>query len=455
MKVKPILPLLVFVIGLLASTLTPGPARARAQQRGPDVARDTSSVSGSYYALVIGNDDHVSLPKLRTAAADARAVERVLSVEYGFQTRLLINATRARIISALSAYRRELGAEASLLIYYAGHGYREGEADKTFWLPVDATLEDTSNWIIADEISTSIRVIRARHVLVVSDSCYSGTLTRGADAAPSRPSEREQFLQKMAAGRSRTLMASGGDQPVADGGGSGHSVFAAALLRGLRQTERPRFTSAELFSYVVQAVAGRANQTPEHHRLLDSGHEAGDFVFVRVKPGDKSTGMTAGVPASPTPTPQSPPFSRVQESPSPVYDPSPLSAPPRTTLSDLPGREELRALIRSVKEVETDQASFVGKAFVINGTIELHSYYNYGYESDVYYSFQVTDHTSEILGASVYMRRDARGAPELRQQLLSAKRNSIKAACLVVITDKRAISSGRIHAELVGCTQPF
>src|SRR5205085_12433648 len=111
--------------------------------------------------------------------------------------------------------------------------------------------------------------------LVASDSCYSGTLTRDLNLSLPRPSEREQFLQRMAAGHSRTLMASGGDEPVADGGGEGHSIFAGALLRGLREMDKAQFTAAELFrSYIEESVAGRANQTPEYNPLRSSGHEA-------------------------------------------------------------------------------------------------------------------------------------------------------------------------------------
>lgn len=59
--------------------------------------------------------------------------------------------------------------------------------------------------------------------------------------------------------RSHTLMASGGDRPVTNGDGGSHSVFAVALLRGLRKMDGPRFTASELFGeYVIESVAGRA-----------------------------------------------------------------------------------------------------------------------------------------------------------------------------------------------------
>jgi len=283
MRVRLTFSLLVIVVGLLAPASSPRPVLA--QQRGPDANRPAPPAGALYHALVIGNADYVSLPKLATAARDARAVERVLRETYGFQTRLLVNATHSEIVAALSDYRRRLGADASLLVYYGGHGHRDAEAGKAYWLPVDATREDVSKWIVADEITASVRVIPARHVLVVSDSCYSGTLPHALGATPKHPSERERFLQKMAAGRSRTLIASGGDEPLADDGGSGHSVFAAALLRGLRRLDAPRFTASELFvDYVLGPVAGRAGRIPAYNPLRDSGHESGDFVFTRIKP---------------------------------------------------------------------------------------------------------------------------------------------------------------------------
>lgn len=257
------------------------------QERGIRL-REKPAAADNFYALVVGNNDYHSLPKLKTAEEDAREVERVLRETYGFQTKLLLNATRAQIISALATYRRELMPEASLLVYYAGHGYSDKDVGKAYWLPVDAAKEDPANWISADDITSDIKAIPARHVLVISDSCYSGTLLRGLNLSPPPSAEREQFLQKMSAGRSRTLMASGGDEPVADSGGGGHSVFATALLNGLERMERPKFTAGELFSgYVVESVAGRAEQTPEYNPLRNSGHESGDFIFVR------ATGATA------------------------------------------------------------------------------------------------------------------------------------------------------------------
>jgi uncharacterized caspase-like protein len=252
----------------------------RAATPAPALAADPQA--GRYYALVIGINNYRHMAPLKTAADDAREVASVLQGRFGFETQVLIDADRSQIISAINSYRRRLDENDSLLIYYAGHGHNDREADKGYWLPVDARLDDNANWISADDITTNTKVIPARHVLIISDSCYSGTIYRGIEPSLTEPVARDRFIRKMAGGKSRMLMASGGNEPVADGGGGRHSVFANALLRGLGRMEQNIFTGAELFrDYVQESVAGRANQTPEYSPLRNSGHDSGDFVFVR------------------------------------------------------------------------------------------------------------------------------------------------------------------------------
>ena len=76
-------------------------------------------------ALILGNDSYRYVTHLKTAANDARGMQAILHDRYGFETTLLTDATRAQITAALSSYRRTLGPESSLLIYYAGHGYAD------------------------------------------------------------------------------------------------------------------------------------------------------------------------------------------------------------------------------------------------------------------------------------------------------------------------------------------
>lgn len=162
---------------------------------------------GRFYALVVGTAQYDSLPDLHTPLADARAVAGVLRDRYRFDVQVLENPTRYEIVSALNRYRTVVTPDDNLLVYYAGHGFFDEAADKAYWLPSDAQRDNSANWIIADDVTSTIRAVPARHVLVVADSCYSGGLTRDAGPVFTRQ-ERSRFLEKMAAARSRTLMSS-------------------------------------------------------------------------------------------------------------------------------------------------------------------------------------------------------------------------------------------------------
>ncbi len=266
-----------------ASGLTPAQAQTDERSLGlPAPLPSPQTATGKYYALVIGNNNYVNLTRLKTAVADAEDIATVLRMRYGFETRLLLNANRQKILAALTEYRRNLEPSANLIIYYAGHGTRDADVDKAYWLPVDASPADNANWISADDITTSIKGMPARHVLIISDSCYSGAIYRDLGADLLLPAGRERVIQRMLLSKSRKLMTSGGIEPVLDSGGGGHSVFANALLKGLSQMEQDVFSAEEMFiEYVREGVAGRSNQLPEYSPLFNSGHEGGDFVFMR------------------------------------------------------------------------------------------------------------------------------------------------------------------------------
>jgi len=246
----------------------------------PKADNVAASSSGNYYALVIGNNDYDYLPKLQTASKDAKQVAAALADRYSFQTKLLLDATRNDILRALNKFRKRLKENDSFLVYYAGHGEFDQTTSKAYWLPVDARSDEDTEWIIVDTITSNIKRISSKHILIVSDSCYSGTLTRSTVAKLGSDQARKHYLKKMQHKKSRTLLASGGNEPVSDSGGQGHSVFAAALLQGLNDMDKKMFTAEELFyGHVKERVAGNAEQIPEYNIIRNSGHDGGDFIF--------------------------------------------------------------------------------------------------------------------------------------------------------------------------------
>lgn len=254
----------------------------------PAALKQDLSGFGRYHALVIGNDHYTHWPQLMNAISDADAVAKVLKDRYGFQVTLLKDATRAQIMKALNQYRKVLTEKDNLLIYYAGHGHLEQGIDRGYWIPVDAEINDNSEWILLPGVTDMLQLISAKHVMVVADSCFGGKLTRSslAQLKPGLTDDaRIDLLKTLAQKRVRTAMTSGGVKPVLDAGGSGHSVFADAFLGVLDENdtvlEAERFFWAVRTRVVSASQKLNAEQLPTYDPIHMAGHESlGDFIFV-------------------------------------------------------------------------------------------------------------------------------------------------------------------------------
>lgn len=249
---------------------------------------------GGRYALLIANQTYggsTGMASLATPFADVNALAEVLSARFGFATAaplpdggtlplVLKDATRAQIETTLFQLSRILGDKDQLLIYYGGHGVFEQVTGTAFWVPVDAVAGVPPSYVSASGISEALLRLQAGSVIVISDSCYSGALLRGGDGfAPPDEEDRKRVLARLAEQRARVLITSGANEPVADGGGDGHSVFARALLVGLSKVSEP-VSARELFDdYLFPMVIGRAEQEPQYRPISKSGHEGGDFIF--------------------------------------------------------------------------------------------------------------------------------------------------------------------------------
>ncbi|MBE7446437.1 MAG: caspase family protein [Planctomycetia bacterium] len=245
------------------------------------------AIFGNYHALIIGNEQYTYWDDLDTPKEDAEEVAKILKNKYGFKTKIILNATRFDILKALNEYQRVLAEGDNLLIYYAGHGYLDTQIVRGYWIPVDGDREVRANWVTTIDITDMISIMGARHILLVSDSCYSGMLTRSAiPQIESAPSDeiRHRWTKVSMEKKSRTVLTSGDLEPVLDSGGGGHSVFAKALLGVLIENEGVlegmrlyKEVSARLAHPVSSAVY--VGQVPQYAPLQYSGHEMGEFFF--------------------------------------------------------------------------------------------------------------------------------------------------------------------------------
>ena len=263
-------------------------ARLKNLKKRMDTSAETKSRAlnaGNYYALLIGIENYQYLQDLKTPISDVSKISDVLKEQFGFETTVLVDPSRKEILQNISSLRKVLQEQDNLLIYYAGHGYWDQETDLGFWQPADAEKDDDLAWIATNRITRTLRGIKSNNIAVISDSCFAGVLLRGElNQGPSL--DNNIALQKLMEKKTRIALASGGLQPVPDNlSGGANSIFATQFLNGLENSGEA-ITANALFLGIQNRVITVTSslgydQAPEFSALYDSGHEGGDFVFVR------------------------------------------------------------------------------------------------------------------------------------------------------------------------------
>ena len=257
---------------------------------------------GRYNALIIGINSYHEWTALRTAANDARALKEILVRQYGFSNDRVIHRTdHHAILSQMTADLRDmaggLGRDDNLLIYFAGHGQLDDLTGEGYWIPVEGKLKDPSTWLSHSTVRSILSSDRVggKNIIVVADSCYAGALLRGGPSLLSMTDKHyQEKLRELSAKKSRQVITSGGNEPVADGGREGHSLFGYYFLRALRENNREIVDLENLFlSKVWKPVAEIGGQRPNIGRLKTPMDEDGQFVLVHWGPAkdDARTAM--------------------------------------------------------------------------------------------------------------------------------------------------------------------
>jgi hypothetical protein len=294
---------------------------------------DSPTVIGKSFMLGIGINQYHNpeWPRLNNAVNDIKKVAALLQKRYRFDEITLLKdneVTRDSMEEALYRYTDEavLGPNDSLLIYYSGHGFRD-KNDKGFWVPVDAKKGRIASYLPNSIILDHISSMKARHVLLVSDSCYSGTLfsqNRNGRNIEHVATELEKY-------KSRWAICSGReDQKVSDGD-NGVSPFTEALLQELEVNSLGKVNISRIAERVMDITGGGNDQLPQAGPI--KGDLGGQFVFT-LKNYDPQKEP------KPTETEERPGPTRSHREPEPqddepVIPPTPPAPPQPTTRKEL------------------------------------------------------------------------------------------------------------------------
>lgn len=257
------------------------------------------------WALVIGINDYDDstfqfegvtgrFPKLNYCVADAEAWKDLLAPHYS-HVKLLLDqdAMYGKIKEAFTEWLSQAPPDALVVIYYSGHGYHQRDRDgdeedgqDEAWVPVNFAKE--GRLVIDDELASWIRALPARRVVLISDSCHSGTLERGlrtfqllggakASLVPLTDGIVEDFSRSSARdiGKLVALQAARADEYSYEDSRLGHGLFTYFLLRAFEgegdEDGDGLVTVQEAFDYAREQVVAR--KPSQHPQIYDEVRE--------------------------------------------------------------------------------------------------------------------------------------------------------------------------------------
>lgn len=205
---------------------------------------------GTDYALFIATDEYAEWTDLVNPVNDCRTIAQELESNYGFNTEILIDATRADILKKMKEYARKTYADGDqLMIFFAGHGKFDELFGEGYVVCTDSEKDDEGNntYIAHSNLRTIANAIPCKHTFLMMDVCFGGTIDPfiasgggsrgggdlGGDGGGGDLTQTE-FIARKLKFKTRRYLTSGGKEYVPDGLPGHHSPFARKFLDALR-----------------------------------------------------------------------------------------------------------------------------------------------------------------------------------------------------------------------------
>lgn len=264
-----------------------------------------------------------SVPLLGGCVNDANAVAAMLDKQGFSKLDVLTDerATRAALLGALDAAAAQLSAGDLFVLHYSGHGMKGGIAPQG---GIDPQSDHTSSWILYDQPLSDDELFQkwgafkqSVRILVLSDSCHSGSAIRDVTLHGTPHSERgldletrtqvltnnqdyfvqgartKEVLRDFAGAPSAALLLLSGCQEdetsldTEDSQGTPHGLFTATVLD---TWNGGKFTGnyIKFHRQVAQETNTRSVQIDQHHQqnpnFFPLGSPLDVMVFSRSSP---------------------------------------------------------------------------------------------------------------------------------------------------------------------------
>lgn len=239
---------------------------------------DQVSPAGKSWFYGIGINKYSHFQNLKNAVKDVHDVFNCLKTRYTFTENNAFfledkGATREAIIAHFEKLETLVSPKDKLLIYYSGHGHVDWK-NKGYWIPTNATNQNTAHYIRNSTIRDYLETINSLHTLLISDACFSGSLLVEGVYKSSLA------INALESRKSRWGLASGRhDEEVVDGIPGQNSPFASSIIETLNQNNAPKLNIALFSDQVIKKTRANYSQLPQANPIFGVGDKGGQFVF--------------------------------------------------------------------------------------------------------------------------------------------------------------------------------
>lgn len=229
-------------------------------------------------ALVIGVSDYVEWKDLNVVRDEVRDVSAALT-EMGFTTKVVRDPSSDQLVRELKKFlMRNVGRDTRLIVFFAGHGWTDNQRNG-FILPRDIPIDEQSDDFLSRAVSMSeVRAMTdstdAKHVLLVFDSCFSGSIFLVRSNL--RPS---QLFVRDADRKVHQFITSGSENEQVPDATDFYKAFIEGL-KGQADTFKDGVVTAnELGAWLKAQVTQIGAQTPQYGTDPRFDYRLGDMLF--------------------------------------------------------------------------------------------------------------------------------------------------------------------------------
>ena len=279
-------------------------------------------VAAKRLALVIGNDNYVTVTKLKKAGNDATSMAAELR-NAGFEVTLHKDLTYRGMVKAVDAFTVAITGGDEVIVFFAGHGLQLKSGN--YLLPIDiepnSTSEVEKTAYSLDELKDKLSDAKPSFSLVIADACRaplenkSRSISTSRGLSPVEPAKGQMVVYSASRGQEALDRLSNADT-------NPNSVFTREFIIRMKQ---PGVRIEDIVREVQDAVELLAKTIKHEQRPAMYNESRGNFYFYGAKAGQQNA-------VAPPPAP--PP------APAPAPAPAPVPAVPAVTTITPEQRED-------------------------------------------------------------------------------------------------------------------